>query len=63
MARIPVKMCLSKEKYESKKEALCVIEYLRRRALEENYSFSNNLKIYKCPLCHKYHLGSKNNGR
>ena len=53
------KMCLNKQIYKSKQEALDILEYSRRKAVNEGREFPNNLKVYKCPLCQNYHLGSK----
>jgi len=54
---LPGRMCLNKETYDTRQEALSVVEYVYSKEAEEGYSV--NLKVYKCPLCQKYHLGSK----
>lgn len=54
---LPSKMCLNKESYNTRQEASNVIEYINRQEIEEGYYL--DLKVYKCPLCQKYHLGSR----
>jgi len=48
---LPGKMCLNKESYDTRQEALDTIEYINRREIEEGYYL--DLKVYKCPLCQK----------
>lgn len=40
--------CNSKTPYETKDAALVALNYLKRQGLI--------LKVYKCPMCGKYHL-------
>jgi hypothetical protein len=59
MGSLPTRMCLGKESYDSKGEANWVLSYLRTKAINEEDCFYENLRIYKCPFCQKYHLGSR----
>jgi len=47
-----VTMCLSKEVFSTAAEAQKVVDWSRA------YKDAPKLKIYKCPLCTKYHISS-----
>ncbi len=53
------KMCLSKTSYETKEEALASIKYLQKQYYDGEDIYLLDLKVYKCPLYQKYHLGSR----
>jgi hypothetical protein len=49
-------MCLCKEKYDTKKEAREAKAFIIESAREVDHTVRHNLRIYKCPLCSKFHL-------
>ena len=51
-------MCLSKQAYKTKKEALDILEHLREK-YDEDEPIPNTLSVYRCPMCYLYHLGNR----
>ena len=49
------KMCLTKESYSTKEDAMRIKNVLTTRYV--------SLNVYKCPFCLKYHIGNKNKGK
>ena len=49
------KMCLTKNTYNSKKEAESDIKFINDWRLHEGFE-REYFKVYKCPVCGKFHL-------
>jgi len=52
------KMCLSKQSYSTKKEAMVALKETRRDG-ELTWFPLTTLNVYKCPFCFDFHIGNR----
>jgi glycerate-2-kinase len=53
MAGLPIKMCLGKRSYQTRKMAEAVLH----KAKKSGIIVTESMHSYRCPFCSKFHIG------